>query len=96
MFQQMEITSKKINSQLNALLDQFEQASTNAQRMVIVNRLDEIVTSEVYYWCNVLNDIPEDCGPCMESKGELAKDQIATLMELANSINEIRLDLLDR
>lgn len=84
----------KIDSVLTGLTAQYDSTEDNAVRLSVLNSMDEIVTAEIFYWSNVLNDLPENCPPCMATKGEEAKQQIAELTPIVEKINQLRAELV--
>lgn len=85
---------EKIDKVLKGLTERYDNSEDNAEKLAVLNNMDELVSAEIFYWSNVLNDIPEDCPPCMESKGNEAKRQIEELTPLVGKINELRALLL--
>lgn len=85
---------EKINTVLDALCERFDNSEDNSEKLAVLNNMDELVSAEIFYWSNVLNDLPENCPPCMESKGNEAKNQIAELTPIVDKINKLRIELL--
>ena len=84
----------KIDTVLEGLTERYNNSTDNNEKLAVINNMDDLVTSEIFYWSNVLNDLPEDCPPCMATKGNEAKNQIAALTPIVDRINKIRIELL--
>lgn len=85
---------RKVDRTINELILQFDQSQDNNEQLSILNRMDEIISAEIFYWSNVLNDLPTDCPPCMATRGEEAKRHILELTPVINDINALRVELL--
>lgn len=97
--QQMDVVKqhaikRKIDKVVIELLNRFNATDDKNEHLTILNRMDEIVSAEIFYWSNVLNDLPQDCPPCMATKGEEATLQIMELTPIVASINELRKELI--
>lgn len=84
----------KIDSVLAGLSARYDHSDDKAERLAVLNSMDELVSAEIFYWSNVLNDIPENCSPCMEVKGNEAKNMIAELTPIIDNINSLRAELV--
>lgn len=88
------VIKRKIDKVVIELLNRFNNTDDKNEHLTILNRMDEIVSAEIFYWSNVLNDLPQDCPPCMATKGEEAKLHIMELTPVIASINELRKELI--
>ena len=87
---------RKVNKVIDDLINKLEQSDDCNEQLGLLNRLDEIVSAEIFYWSNVLNDLPQDCPPCMETKGNEAVTHITELTPIISEINQLRKELVNQ
>lgn len=92
---QESVIKSRVNSEIDKLISQFDNADSTEEQVTIINRLDEIVTAELMHWTNILSTIPDDCPPCLELRGKDAEYWIAELTPLLQHINTTRLQLIN-
>lgn len=88
--------TRKVNKVIDDLINRLEHSEDSNEELSILNRMDEIVSAEIFHWSNVLNDLPENCPPCMATKGEEAKRHISELTPIISEINKLRLELVNK
>lgn len=93
--EQLALKKSELDKTIADLIINFDSTEDSKQQLSILNRLDEIVSAEIFHWSNVLADIPENCSPCMELKGNEAIHHIEQLSPLINEINSLRKTILE-
>lgn len=87
---------REINAKIHELNKEYNKCKCNTCRITVINKLEEIVNAELFYWFDTL-EAPLNAGESFESDAyDDSIEHIAALYELIEKFNALRVKLLNK
>lgn len=84
-----------INSKINELSLEYNKCQCDKCRIMVINRMEDLVNAEIFYWTDTLT-LPKEQIDKMEDEAlDHSLNMIFALQELISKFNELRKQILN-